>query len=492
MKIRSLAAPLLIAVSLVIACKAKEPAKVQGLLGPSPLGIIDCHNTQIVPDTQDHRADIQLELDTNKCLWFGCGTWRVGLSAGTGQQAIGSLNMKGGMHLRGAGKCTVFTFIGTRNGAWAGVRMYGRDNTFENITLDTTEMVLGDEQSHVIEVVGNQTFNPDGTTPTDGNVIQGMRFNHPTVPGQLRGDCIRLLGEQAYPVTKTLIDANVFTTCKRSAIGIQRGVDDLVITGNAFTQTTDQIIDGEQSGSAINGRLVIDGNLFYATSGKYAIQISGQESADLAITDNTFVGQGLQCYQCKRFTISGNVFTHAQPGSADATIQIFQLTGPGTFTGNVAIRYPGAAAPVLSITGSTDGGVAKFPSNIVVTGNYIKQYTASVGVNVLSTQGLSISDNIVELETGVVGPHAIKVARNAGTDPLNDDVSIVGNNLRGPWQIGVTLQATARATLGHNAMPATPGAKGLSCSGTGNTGPIVSAANNWTASSCAIATGGNL
>jgi hypothetical protein len=474
------------------------PAPKSLLLGPSgpvPLGVTSCVTLAPANDGLDDRLIIQSKLDGpdptgDKASCLGPGRYEVSVNEGSGQAFIGSLNLSGGMTLVGAGPgSTILHFTGTRNGAWDAVRMYGGHNYLGNLTIDTSDMVLGDEQSHAIEIVGNAIYNPDGTTPTDGNTVQNVNFIHPHVPGQERGDCVRILGEQAFPVTNTIITDNHMTKCKRSGVAIQRGVYDWTITDNTINDVTDNQIDGEQSGSAKNGRGIISGNTFFAQTGKFAIQMSGMETADLVVSNNTIVGAGgIQCIQCRRTTVTGNVVVHTVVGAADATVVFFRASGPVTFSSNVVVRSAGTAGPVVSVT---NDGVTNVPSNVVIANNYLRQDTASVGINVLSTTGLVATGNIVELGADVVGPHAIKVARNAAADPLNDDVAIIGNQLRGPWQIGLTLQATARATVGHNSMPATPGAKGLSCNAS-TTGPVVSSGNNWVASSCPIATGGNL
>ena len=442
----------------------------------------DCSVPEAIPDDGlDDREAIQLRLDVQRCALLGPGVYDVSADLGAGQDHVAALHLRGGMKLSGQGPATVLHFYGTATGAWDGVQISGSTNTLSELTLDSADLVSNDEQTHMVEVVGNSHLGA-----TDSTTITGNAFNHPGVTGVRKGDCVRLLGSPDYQVKRTLIAENQFTVCRRSAIEVQRQVVDYAILTNAFTETTDQMIDGEQSGQAFGGRGIIAGNTFTATSGNYAIAMSATELAELVIADNVISGQGVFCYNCRGFTFTGNVVT-ARPDSAVAALTVVRSSGRTVIAGNVITRAGTVAGAVVSIAPLNE----QYPGATVINGNHLKQETGAFGLNVLSVRGFAFTGNILELADGLVAPHGLRISRNTTTDPMNDGVVITGNQLLGPWQIGVTLQSTLRATLGHNAMDATPGAKGLSCN-TSVTGPVVSSGNNWTASSCAQATAGGL
>ena len=124
------------------------------------------------------------------------------------------------------------------------------------------------------------------------------------------------------------------------------------------------------------------------------------------------------------------------------------LASSVSITGNTIRREAGTAAPVISLAGLTPAGPSpapQYPSDVAISGNVIYQGTGDVGISVLSTAVLNITGNDIKLANGLVGPHAIKVARSASSEPLSSDVTIVANTLTGPWQIGVTLQGVAGA-----------------------------------------------
>lgn len=244
---------------LVLALGATLSVAVVGESGAAPphLGCTRAADFGAVPnDGLDDRAALQAAIDAAqngpRCLDLAAGTFHATRKPTPGAASIPSLRVTGTLALRGAGEGpggTVLAMLGsgTLPGAtvpsdWrlldiaagaSGVLVSG-------LAFDGSQRVGTGEQTHLVQLTG----------PTTGVVIEHVRFRLPPLGGNTGGDCVRLLGTPTEWVRDTTIRNAVGEDCDRSFVGVQRGVDGLVVERSESVRVGDQAIDFEPTGGA--------------------------------------------------------------------------------------------------------------------------------------------------------------------------------------------------------------------------------------------------
>lgn len=240
------------AVLLISACTTSRPSVLS--LSAPPCATAEEYGA-IAGDGLDDRAQLQAAIDAAiagpGCLDLGPGTYHATRRPLVGVQNIPSLKITGKLHLRGAGRdLTTLAMLGSgivpgrpAPGDWTLVWITGgaAGVTISDITLDGSERIQTEEQTHLVEVRG----------PASDTALERLRVVLPVHGPSSGGDCFRLVGMPAGLVTRTTIRDVHAPVCDRSLLGIQRGVFGAEIYRVQTEQVGDQAIDFEPSGSVV-------------------------------------------------------------------------------------------------------------------------------------------------------------------------------------------------------------------------------------------------
>lgn len=435
----------------------------------------DCPSAGVPDDGLDDRLDIQSTLDTYGCVQLEPGTYTVSNDKLLGAAHVAALNISSGESLRGAGPTTVLYMYGDTEGKdVVGVQLSGFGSELSDLLVTTAGWTDMEEQSHAVQITGNATLGPAQSA------VHGVWLDQ-TVRDARSGDCLRLLGEEGDRVSASVYD-NVFLSCDRDGIEIQRGTYGLAVVDNLFLGVNKSDIDAEMTGTGMGGEWSITGNIFMSPDADVAI--SGTPATDVVFSDNVIVGGGFWSYSAQHLVVSGNIIISTFPGAIP--IQMDKASDGAVITGNVLVRTATAGAGSVVYLSHHNSG---YPQRTIVSENVIEQDGTGTGINITTISDVAILGNdIIDSGTGIA--YGIGVT---GIIAVSQDVTVEGNNFRG-WNSGVSLSGNYlgvdRATVVGNT--GTGMLYGLRCAaGTGVLTHIVSAANNWSTSVCTMATAGN-
>ena len=251
----------------------------------------------------------------------------------------------------------------------------------KDLTIDTSGMTNTDEQSHAIEVGSGVCTTSNGTCsmPVEDISIERVRFVHPTaLPGQRKGDCIRLLGNTvATQVRYVRIIGVTFANCARSGIGVQRNVNSLKVIGNHFLPNRwDQAFDGEATGGGFDARLELIGNTFdediAIAQGDHSVALTSYSNA--VISGNIFNGRGIKLYRTSDVMLTGNTFD-ATMESGEGVIDVGNAA-ERLVVGQNIVRRRGAAGPLVRIVHHSE----RTATHLTINANQLWNDTAGSGI----------------------------------------------------------------------------------------------------------------
>lgn len=239
--------------------------------------------------------------------------------------------------LIGEGEGSRIRLIGSgSNASWSMIRVGGdsTDITIRNLYLDGDQSHLTDkdpgQHTHTIQVGG-------GSTPGFARRTRILDCSMTDMDGD--GVAIIGLAEAfggGHDVSVLDITGCTFIKCGRSGVSNQRGVEFVRIHGCHFEDTSDQDIDFEPTGTALDSgprRYSIIGNTFIHTTKAAAVTLSGV-AGDIPARDNAF---------------AHNQFYGGRVGMVDTEhVQIF---------GNYIESGLEHGEPVLHLQGRTEGAL---------------------------------------------------------------------------------------------------------------------------------------
>lgn len=393
------------------------------------------------------------------------------------------------IELSGGGPGTVIEVVGDQGAATIYVISIdpgAHHVSLRDFVIDTSAMTNTAEQTHAIEI-GSST----GTGPVEDVRLERVIFNHPPLTGFRKGDCLRMAGNpEPNLVRRVIVIGSTFTSCARSGIAIQRGVHDLVIIGNQFTQASDQDIDSEPSAAGGNSGLTIVGNIFRdnvdVAQGDWAVTIGGYDEPMNAVTlsNNVFEGRGINLSRSANTVISGNTFNVTME-SAYGVINFGNRAETIAVTGN-ALRRRGVDGPMIRMVHAS----GYWAQNVTISNNEMIQETLGTGIYAESAVKMSVADN--GLEWTRPAPNAYGVYLRS-TIVEAEATMISGNRMVGSAKYGIYLGASPYAfnTTSVVGNLTTGAATSLRCeqSVAGNfKQPIVLAANNFNSAPQCVAT----
>jgi Right handed beta helix region len=260
-----------------------------------------------------------------------------------------------------------------------------------------TAWPASDEQSHGIEVEGG----------TEDLLIDRCILR------DCFGDGVRLLGRDAAGknVKRVRITNCLFQANKRSGLGIQRALEQIVVSHCMFDATvSDQDIDFEPTGSDAPTDLLIQGCIINHTTASVAVSLSGIGGASPLLrckfTDNIVLGGQVFCTDVDQLTVQNNMVAVPDVGNKNRIPLQVQRGGESLLiTGNLLVNDCAATEAVISLSEVNQRQV----SRALVAGNMCLT-RAGRGIQCLSSDDVAIQGNMV-VATGL--------ARRASSCGLN-------------------------------------------------------------------------
>jgi hypothetical protein len=488
---------LIISVLIALSACGGEMQEPKGLLAPTTLtgpgGCADPATYGGIPnDAADDRPAIQAAIDAvssagggRVCL--GPGRWIVTKAPVGSYNRFAALTIHAPkVELSGDGPGTTIEMSGDQ--ALATVWTIALDPGAVNVTLrdfviDTSGMTNTHEQTHAIEVGSGV-----GVGPVTDVRIERLIINHPQGTNVRKGDCLRLVGATAASyVRRVTVIGSSFLACARSGIAIQRGVHDLVVVGNQFTEASDQDIDAEPSADGGNSGLTIVGNIFrdnpVAAQGDWSVALAGYGVSMDAVTlaNNVFEGRGVVFNRMANTVVSGNTF-NATMETGYGVLNFENDADSIVITGN-AIRRRGFAGPLIRIM-PAGGNHAK---RISIGQNEMVQETNGNGIHLESVTKLGVVANGIEWTTPNEAPTAVGLYLRT-TISEADSVIVANNRWVGPMKYVIQFGALplpfkAVSVTGNLATAATNGLRCDQSVAGSFQQPIVFAANNFNSAS---------
>ena len=438
----------------------------------------------IPDDDLDDRAAIQSAIDEASgrggrvCL--ADGRWRIS------RAPLGSYNRAAGLtihaprvELSGNGPGTVIEVVGDQGAATIfviSVDSGARNITVRDLVIETSGMTNTEEQTHAIQI---------GTSVGTGSVedvrIERVIFHHPRASSR-KGDCLRMVGGEApNQVRRVTVIGSTFTSCARSGIAIQRGVHDLVIMGNQFTQSSDQDIDSEPTALGGNSGVTIVGNVFRddvaLAQGDWSVSIGGYDGPMTGVTlaNNVFEGRGVYLYHTANLVISGNTFNSTME-SGYPVIHFGGRAETIVINGNTMRRRGVVDGPMLRIVHAS----GRSAQNVMISNNEMIQETIGEGIVTESVAKMTVVNNGIEWTKPAPSAYGI---HHRSTIVGSEAIMISNNRLVGSIRYGILLGATnpfkTTSVVGNMTTGATT-SLGCAQSPTGKFDqPIVFAANNF-------------
>lgn len=260
--------------------------------------------------TDDRRA-IQGAIDdavaTNKGgILFPSGTYRVSRATALGDRWSLDLSGVQDFVVMGEGPSSIVKLMDTAAPTDDWHVFILRNNcqrvVFTDLAVDgnRTGLMNPGEQSHGIEV-------EDGT---EDLIIDRCILR------ECFGDGVRLLGRAqaggGLHVKRVRIENCLFQANKRSGLGIQRALEQIVVANCMFDGTvSDQSIDFEPTGREGPTDLLIQGCIINHTNDAVAVSLSGISGSDPMVrckfTDNIVLGGGIFCTDVAQLTIQNNI-----------------------------------------------------------------------------------------------------------------------------------------------------------------------------------------
>jgi len=386
----------------------------------------------------DDRASIQAAIDdardTGKAgIFLPAATYRVSrASTEPGDRFSLDLRDVHDFTVAGEGPASVVKLVDTteRTSDWHVFILQGqaRRVVFTDLVIDgnRTGLTEPNEQSHGIEVEPG----------TEDLVITRC------IVRDCFGDGVRLLGKPDANVRRVRIDDCLFHANKRSGLGVQRALEQILVIGCLFEATvSDQSIDFEPSGSDGPTDITIDGCTIRHTNRGAAVTLTGIRGSDPAVrvkfSNNVVTGGPLFCVDVAQLTVQNNTIVVAADVTGNRIPLQVQRGGDSlVLSGNLLINQSAETNAALALGEVNQRQV----SRALVSGNLCRTVAGS-GIQIFSSDDVAVEGNMLVAE----GPCAVGVlVRSEASDV--DRVAVRDNdvtvNRTGRWTVGVQVAAS--------------------------------------------------
>ncbi len=396
----------------------------------------------------DDREAIQAAIDEavlhNKGgILFPPGTYRVSRASSPGERWSLDLNGVQDFTVMGEGPKSVVKLVDTtsRTGDWHVFIL--RNNcqrvVFKDLVIDGNRSSLTDpdEQSHGIEV-------EDGT---EDLVLDRCIFR------ECFGDGMRLLGKAeaagGINVRRLRVENCLFQTNKRSGLGIQRALEQIIISNCIFDDTiTDQSIDFEPTGHDAPTNLVIQGCIINHTNRTPAVTLSGISGPEPLLrckfTGNIVLGGQIFCTDVDQLTIQNNTVLVTEVGNRNRIPVHVQRGGDSVvITGNLLVNEDPLTESVITLSEVNQRPVTRalVASNLCFT-------LSKRGITCQSSDDVAIQDNMI-VATGACKQGIFIHSESSSMNNISvrdNDILVEGT---GSWEAGIQCNATASNPIHH-------------------------------------------
>jgi hypothetical protein len=388
----------------------------------------------------DDRSAIQAAIDDavtgNKGgILFPAGMYRVSRVTLPGGRWSLELNNVQDFKVMGEGPKSVVKLVDTtsQTGDWHVFIL--RNNchhvVFEDLVIDgnRTGLTQPDEQSHGIEVESG----------TEDLVLDRCIFR------ECFGDGVRFVGtEQVDKIIKRVrIENCLFQTNKRSGLGIQRAIQQVIVAHCHFDGTvSDQSIDFEPSGSGGPTDFIIHGCIIHHTNQTKAVTLVGVSGPDelfnCKFTDNIVLGGSIFCVDVHHLTIQNNIVLVTLLGTVQRIPIEVQRGGDSIIiSGNLLVNDDTVTEAVISLSEVNQRQVTR-----ALVANNLCFARSSRGIQCLSSDDVAIQGNmIVATDACSAGVFVRSESSDMDQISVRDNDVTVGD--KGKWDIGIRIAATA-------------------------------------------------
>jgi hypothetical protein len=301
---------------------------------------------------------------------------------------------------------------------------------FKDLVVDGNRTGLTDpnEQSHGIEV-------EDGTADLviDRCIIRDCF-----------GDGVRLLGRAqsagGQNVKRLRIENCLFQTNKRSGLGVQRALEQIIITNCIFDATvSDQSIDFEPSGADAPTDLLIQGCIINHTNQGPAVTLSGISGPDPLVrckfTNNIVLGGQIFCIDVDQLTIQNNVVLVPNLPRQRKPVQVQRGGDSIIITGNLLVNDDTATSAVISLSEVNQRQVTR-----ALVANNLCFARFGIGIECVSSDDVAIQGNMI-VATGACTQGIFVHSEQSSMDNISvrdNDITTEGS---GAWSMGIRVHA---------------------------------------------------
>ena len=322
---------------------------------------------------------------------FPSGTYRVSRTTVAGGRWSLDLNGVQDFMIMGEGPKSVVRLADTvsSTGDWHVfiLRKSCRRIVFKDLVIDGNRsgLATGDEQSHGLEV-------EDGTEDlmVDRCILR-----------ECFGDGVRLVGRAGVAggnnVKRVRIENCLFQKNKRSGLGIQRALEQIIIANCLFDETvSDQSIDFEPSGSDGPTDLVIQGCIINHTNRAKAVTLSGIGGKDPLVrckfTNNIVLGGGIFCTDVDQLTIQRHTILVTDLGTTQRVPVHVQRGGNSVIiAGNLLVNDDTVTKAVITLSEGNQRQVTR-----ALIANNLCLARLGRGIECRSCDDVAIQGNVVE------------------------------------------------------------------------------------------------
>jgi len=387
----------------------------------------------------DDRQAIQKAIDDAVAndrggIVFPPGTYRVSRVTVPGGRWSLDLNSVQDFMVLGEGPKSVVKLVDTTSatGDWNVfiLRNNCRRVVFKDLVVDgnRTGLTEPDEQSHGVEVESG----------TEDLVIDRC------IVRECFGDGVRLLGtDQADKIIRRVrIENCLFQTNKRSGLGIQRAIEQIIVANCHFDATvSDQSIDFEPTGSGGPTNLVIQGCVINHTNPTKAVTLSGVSGPDplfdCKFTDNIVLGGPIFCSDVNQLTIQNNTVLVTHLGTVERIPVQVQRGGDAVIiSGNVLVNDDSVTEAVISLSEVNRRQVTR----ALVTQNLCFARSGN-GIQCLSSDDVVVQGNMI-VATAACGQGVFIRSESSDMDQISVRDNDVTVKERGSWTTGIRIASS--------------------------------------------------
>lgn len=335
--------------------------------------------------------------------------------------------------LRVTGPATLAMLATPRAGDWVLLQVEGSDVSISDVAFDGAARGLTEEQTHLLQVRG----------PAARVTVERASFNLPG-PRGTGGDCVRLFGEVDRRVRGVVLRDLRAPACVRSAIGIQRGVHDVLVERLETGTVHGQAIDFEPTGGPafacspiVSGVVVRDSVLRRGVDRGVTLAIAGDGCAltdDVTIQDTAIEDGGVDVVDVGRVELAGlRIESARSPLDAAPALYAHRRVGALVVRDTTIVRLAGAKLhPAIQISRG------ERPDQRPVAAAFhrvtIEQPGPRAAIRVEGVGSLLVRDARL-VYTGV-GPGDWAVSGSA------ESVTLADVELVGPWMGAAPMPAT--------------------------------------------------